>query len=58
MANALRDVLRYRKVFGVPIKVLLKREKESDIPGFVDKSIKFIRDYGLSSFPFFFLLLS
>jgi len=42
-----RDVKRYRKVFGVPLQVLLKREKDSDIPSLVEKSIKFIREYGL-----------
>jgi hypothetical protein len=45
--KVLRDVERYRKVFGVPLKVLLKREKESDIPTIVEKSIKFIYDYGM-----------
>lgn len=42
-----RDVKRYRKVFGVPLQVLLKREQDSDIPSIVEKSIKFIREYGL-----------
>ena len=35
------------QVFGVPLKVLMKREKECDVPMLVDKAIKFIYDYGL-----------
>jgi len=49
--KVIRDVERYRKVFGVPLKVLLKREKESDIPTIVEKSIKFIYDYGMQPRP-------
>jgi len=47
LGKVLREVERTRKVFGVPLKVLMKREKESDIPAIVEKAIKFIYDYGL-----------
>lgn len=43
--NVQRDVIRYRKVFGVPLKTLVKREK-IDVPHFIEKSINFIREYG------------
>ena len=47
-SNVQRDVIRYRKVFGVHLKTLVKREKTT-IPHFVEKSISFIREYGLKS---------
>ena len=45
--NVQRDVIRYRKVFGVPLKTLVRREKR-DVPHFIEKSINFIREYGLN----------
>lgn len=47
LGKVIREVERTRKVFGVPLKVLMKREKESDIPAIVEKAIKFVYDYGL-----------
>merc|ERR1712137_819342 len=43
-----RDVIRYRKVFGVPLKTLVKRENQN-IPHFIEKSISFIREYGVDA---------
>jgi len=47
-SNVQRDVIRYRKVFGVPLRTLVKREKQN-IPHFVKKSINFIREYGIET---------
>ena len=46
IGKVIREVERTRKVFGVPLKVLMKREKEYDIPVIVEKSIHFIYLYG------------
>ena len=48
IGKAIRDVERTRKVFGVPLKVLMRRETDSDIPMIVDKVVHFIYDYGQS----------
>ena len=61
LGKVIREVERTRKVFGVPLKVLMKREKESDIPVIVEKSIKFIYDYGSPShflFCYLFILIT
>lgn len=47
IGKAIREVERTRKVFGVPLKVLMRRETDSDIPMIVDKVVHFIYDYGL-----------
>ena len=53
LGKVIREVERTRKVFGVPLRILMRREKDCDIPFLVEKSIKFIYDYG---FLFFFYL--
>jgi len=47
-SNVQRDVIRYRKVFGVPLKTLVKRDGEA-IPHFIQKASTFIREYGLQT---------
>lgn len=59
IGKAIREVERTRKVFGVPLKVLMRRETDSDIPMIVDKVVHFIYDYGLiPPFSFFVLFVS
>lgn len=41
------EVQRTRKVFGVPLNVLMKRESENLIPTIVEKTIHFIYEYGM-----------
>ena len=50
VGKVIRDVERTRKVFGVPLKVLMKREADSDIPSIVEKSLHFVYQYGEISF--------
>lgn len=46
--NVNRDFIRYRKVFGVPLKTLVKRDNNTlKIPQFVHITINFMRQFGL-----------
>ena len=56
--NLQRNFFRFRKVFGVPLNTLVKREEDGCvIPHFVDISINFIRQYGFFSSFFYFIPL-
>jgi len=48
--KSIRDCIRNRKLFGVPLHVLMKREEPSrQVPKFVEKALWFIYDNGLKS---------
>ena len=46
LRKVIREVERTRKVFGIPLSTLMKRELEMDIPPIVEKTIHFIYEYG------------
>lgn len=45
--KSIHDVTRNRKVFGVPLNILRKRDVDADVPSIVEKSTHFIYEYGL-----------